>query len=422
MTGFKQRSLITLLVLMASLTPLFTACSTNSSGTPQPVVSASKPWSFGVISDTQWTIKTADGSAYADDGYSPNTVPANIIKQVDQQFIKAGVKFVTSMGDNVDWSNKTDIDTRVLYAQDLYNAGIGFYAFRGNHEVENPAYSDSAAEFLHVFPQIGTGVQNNLPTDVTSSIIPATDLANNPPANKTGSTFTLGSRFTFPTAVNDANKSLSYSFMYNNVTFMMLDQFDATSNSNNSTISQQQQWINSMLSGRPANTLAFVFSHKNLLGGNHKDNLFGAQITTKDPGDGNGVDIANLTAENKTAMTTKLTAENNFIASLQANNVPYIFSGHDHHYYVSLVNSPDGKSKVHQFIMQSDSSKFYVPPLHSTNDIPIQEDLNRVCYYIFTVDGPCVTIDYYGDTKGGGYYGANGGTFNFVKWLPSATA
>ena len=39
-----------------------------------------------MISDTQWTV--------ADDGYNPNTVAANIIKQIDQQFINAGVKLL----------------------------------------------------------------------------------------------------------------------------------------------------------------------------------------------------------------------------------------------------------------------------------------------------------------------------------------
>jgi len=38
-----------------------------------------------------------------------------------------------------------------------------------------------------------------------------------------------------------------------------------------------------------------------------------------------------------------------------------------------------------------------------------------VGYYIFTVDGPRVTMDYYADTTGANYYGLHGGTFNFVK-------
>lgn len=379
----------------------------------------SQKWSFGIIGDTQWTV--------SDDGYNPNTVAANIIKQVDQRFKQAGVKLVVAVGDTIDVSSKTAIDTRALYAQDLYNAGIGFYPLRGNHEVSTAGYTDSGPEFQYLFPQIGTGVNNATPSAVlnnTSTLIPAADLANNPPAKKTGKTFTVGSSFSFPTSVNTdpANKSLSYSFRYNNATFMLLDQFDASGNSNDSTIAQQQPWITSVLSSRPANTQAFVFSHKMLLGGEHKDNLFGANIVPantaagQDPGDGSGMDTTKLSTSELTALQAKQTTENNFLASLQANNVPFVISGHDHHDYESVVTSPDGKSQVHELITQSDSSKFYTPSApFSANDAPVQEDLNRIGYYIVTVDGPLVTIDYYGDTTGGYDYGLDGGTFTFRK-------
>ena len=92
---------------------------------------------------------------------------------------------------------------------------------------------------------------------------------------------------------------------------------------------------------------------------------------------------------------------NTFLDSMQANNVKYVISGHDHHHYNSVVTSPDGLSKVHQLITQSDSSKFYTPgtPV-SANDVPVEQDLARIGYYIFTVDGPRVTIDYYADDHG----------------------
>jgi UDP-N-acetylmuramyl pentapeptide synthase len=106
-------------------------------------------WSFGVISDTQWTI--------VDDGYNPNTVGANIIKQIDQQFIQAGVDLVVAVGDTVNVGSQLNIDTRALYAQDLYNAGVGFYPLRGNHEAaEDPNYKNSGLELRYAFPQIGT--------------------------------------------------------------------------------------------------------------------------------------------------------------------------------------------------------------------------------------------------------------------------
>ncbi len=365
-------------------------------------------WSFGVISDTQWTV--------ADDGYNPNTVAANIIKQIDQQFIDAGVDLVVSVGDTVNVGSKVNIDTRALYAQDLYNADVAFYPLRGNHEAsEDPDYKDSAAEFQYAFPQIGTGVNNDTPADITTAIIPPADLANNPPDVKTGDTFTLGTNFSEPTDVNNANHSLSYSFEYNNATFVLLDQFDLNGDYYPSTISQQQGWIDGVLSNRPDDTQAFVFAHKNILGGNHKDNMFGGPVTSSDPGDGYGIDTSSLSADDLAALYAKQNAEDDFFASMEANNVPLVISGHDHHHYYSLITSPDGQSQVHQLITQSDSSKFYTPKYPaSANDIPIQQDLGRIGYYIFTVDGPQVTIDYYADDSGIGY-GHNDDPFHFVK-------
>ncbi len=376
---------------------------------------AGQSWSFGIIADTQWTV--------ADDGYNPNTVAANIIKQLDQQFIKAGVKFVVAMGDTVDIGSKASIDTRALYAQDLYNAGIAFFPLRGNHEAaEDPNYPDSGPELRYAFPQIGTGINNNTPAAITTAIISPTDLLNNPPAQKTGSPFTVGTNFSEPTAVNAANKSISYSFRYDNATFMLLDQFNRAGNYYSSTIPDQQQWINDTLATRPANTHAFVFSHKNVLGGNHKDSLLGGPIVPvdpaagKDPGDGNGMDTTKLTPGELAALTAKQATMNAFEASLQAHKVDYLITAHDHHHLFSIITSPDGQSQIRQLICASDSSKFYTPVApFSANDVPVEQDLGRVGYYIFTVDGPRVTIDYYGDITGGNDYGLNGGTFSFVK-------
>ena len=392
---------------------------TMQTGIPTAEAANVRPWSFGVIADTQWTV--------ADDGFNPNTVAANIIKQVDQQFISAGVKLVVAVGDTVDLGSKVSIDTRALYAQDLYDAHIGFYPLRGNHEAaEDAAYLDSAPELRYAFPQIGTGVNNKTPSAITTALIPAVDLANNGPAAKRGGSFMVGSNFSEPAALNATNKAVSYSFQYNNATFMLLDQFGANPDVNaryaDSTIASQQQWISDTLSSRPANSQAFVLTHKNILGGNHKDNLFGGNIVPadpaagKDPGDGNGMDTSKLTPAELAALTAKQDAENKFIASMQANKVAAVITGHDHHDFVSVVTSPDGKSKVHQIISASDSSKFYVPttPI-SANDAPIRQDLGRVGYYIYTVDGPMVTIDYYADANGGADYGLNGATFDFEK-------
>ena len=261
-------------------------------------VTFAAPWKFGVISDTQWSGP--------DDGKNPNTVAADIIRQVDEEFIAKGVKLVVAVGDTVDKASKTSFDTRALYAQDLYNAGIAFYPLRGNHDA---ALVDSGVEFARVYPQIGTGMNNSTPEDVVAAnLIPAEDLHANPPPQKKGQPFILGSNFSSP-ATNAIYKSVSYSFDYDNVRFVLLDQFG---NPKNSTIAEQIDWIASRLSDpkRPTNTI--VFGHKNLLGGGHKDNLFGDH-KGDDPGD---------------ADPAQQPAQNTFFAALAQNGVHYYISGH----------------------------------------------------------------------------------------------
>jgi hypothetical protein len=375
-----------------------------------------KTWSFGIISDTQWT-KT-------DDGYNPNSIAAWIVKQIDQKFIEAGVDLVIAVGDTVDCGDTDNIYVRALYAQDLYNAGIGFYPLRGNHEAVSCSNPDSAAAMQYAFPQIGTGVNNETPADITTALIfPAGDLLNNAPEVATGEPFIVGTDFSQPQWVNHKEKSLSYAFQYKNATFMMLDQFDVDGNYYNSTIPEQMYWIDKTLSQRPKKSPAFVFVHKNILGRNHKDSMFGGTITGADPGDGDGVDIDSLTPAQKADLDAKIYAENEFIACMQDNEVPMVISGHDHNHYYSLVTSPDGNSQVYQLITQSDSSKFYTPHApDSSNEIAIENDLYRVGYYIVKVDNKKVTIDYYADTtvanptqESDANYGVNGGTFNFEK-------
>jgi DNA repair exonuclease SbcCD nuclease subunit len=350
------------------------------------------PWKFGVLSDTQWT-----GSP--DDGKSPGTTPAGIIQQCDQAFIAQGVKFVIAVGDTVDTGSQKNMDIRALYAQDLYNAGIGFFPYRGNHE---SGWTGSAAEEGRIYPQILNGGANNLtPADVLGSTNGIDRLiTNTAPA---GVPFIMGNNFSYPTNVNGTNINsyfggLSYSFDYNNVRFVLIDQFEnQNAGGNLSSAPLQQPWISQQLADAARPQHAFVFDHKNLLGGNHKDNIMGSNINSSDPGDGAGVNVGALSGANQAALLAKQQAEDAFITSLATNNVHFYISGHDHHHYDSIVQSPLSTNRVHQIISASDSSKFYVPALPtSTNDTPISQDLFKVGYYIYTVDGPKVTVDYYG--------------------------
>ncbi len=327
-------------------------------------------WSFGVIADTQWTGP--------DDGKNPNTVAADIIRQIDQEFIAKGVRLVVAVGDTVDKSSKTSTDTRALYAQDLYNAGIAFYPLRGNHDA---AWPESGTEFAHIYPQIGTGANNNTPSDIiATNLIPATDMKANPPAVKKGQSFILGVNFSAP-ATNAIYKSVSYSFDYNNVRFVLLDQFDHSGNTNNSTIAEQVDWISSRLADPKRPQHAFVFGHKTLFDGTRADTLFGARAGSA-PGDAN---------------PTQDLTQNTFIATLAQNHVHYYICGHNHYHSECVITGSDATQSVHQIISASDSNKFYSRKIPlSDHSKTISLDCNKIGYYLYTVDGSHVTMDYYG--------------------------
>ena len=312
------------------------AFSASASATP---TYAPGVWRFGVMGDTQWT--------YTSDTANPNSVPVSIINQLNPQFIAAGVKFVVQVGDLTDNGATAAITSTAQARQALYNAGIGFFPLRGNHESSQAA----AVQFTNDFPQT-----KGLGTNVTDAV-------------------------NFTSASNSL-AGLSYTFDYNNARFVLLDQFtrlDGTGSDVNNAMLDQVPWVNSTLSGRTAGTHAFVFNHKNLSGQNHVDCMFGANPA------GNPA------------------AQNAFIGSMASNAVGYVISGHDHVYQRSMIASPNAQFAARQIICASDSSKFYTPAnpsVDQTYDSPAREtsvtqDLYRIGYYIFTVDGAKVTVDYY---------------------------
>ena len=345
------------------------------------------------MSDTQWTAPTDPAKQ------NPKGVAVSIINQINQQFIKSGVKFVVQVGDLTEKGNDADIHVRALAAHDLYLAGIGFFPMRGNHEV--------SAKPAGVNKYGITAVQENFPQ-----------------TRGKGSDVSGAGNFNSPTAVSADLDGMSYSFDYgeagNNARFVIIDNW-ATPSKNlvhengytyGYSIDDQQSWISSRLSKNTRGTEhAFVFSHQNLIGENHQDSLF------------TGYTDANPAWQNA------------FFASLQNNEVQYYISGHDHVHQRSIITSPDGASRVEQLICAPNSSKFYTPKPSTdakwygqkARVTSLSQELYTVGYYIFTIDGPRVTVDYYADDHGkwqsdDSYPNGKGlpdtgitPTFNFVK-------
>lgn len=310
------------------------------------------PWTFGVMADTQWSNRT--------DLANPGTCAVGIINALNQRFIAAGARFVVQVGDLVDsesWTHPTRGGTertlpyRAAAAQALYDAGIGFFPVRGNHE----ASATAAAELRTLFPQ--TRGQGGALWGV-DRVIPST----------------LASL-----------EGLSYAVDIGNVRIVLLDQFTRLdgSGSTNNNVLDQLDWVDGVLSSRASDQHAFVFAHKNLIGQNHADCLFGSSATSNTAG------------------------RNRFIASLQANRVASCIGGHDHMHHRSLVRSPDGSAAAPQIICASNSYKFYIPkstPNDSTGrESVVAQELFTIGYYLFHVDGPCVTVEYWSSSHGADY-------------------
>jgi len=339
-------------------------------------------WKFGVMSDTQWPNSP--------DGKNPNGVAVNAINHINQEFIKQGVKFVIEVGDLTDDGTNTpsELDQRAISAQALYNAGIGFFPLRGNHE----ASAAAALEFVKVFPQTQTGLN--------------------------GGSFNVGTNFKSPTDLNSSYAGLTYSFDFANARFVLLDTFSIPNVSCN-LLENQQTWIETTLHNRSANTHAFVFGHKGLITENHKDILF----TYAGKCDGSST---------SSTPNVKTPQQIDFFASLFNNNVHFYMGGHDHMHNRAIVASPcsadsvasaypskcdatQKKAFVQNIIGASDSYKWYIPQDETSNASPlttndyvynylttgklretqIAQELVSTGYYIFTVNGPRVQVDFY---------------------------
>lgn len=352
---------------------------------------SAEPWKFGVMSDTQWPNSP--------DGKNPN-VAVNVINHINQEFIKEKVKFVIQVGDLTDkpsTANTTtrveNLDIRATFTQALCDAGIGFYPLRGNHEDKSSGTSAPAGtyakEFQRIFPQTQNGLNNTTPGD---AIITSNTFATYYPAQMfppSSPSFQAGTNF----AGRPNMEGLTYSFDYGNARFVMIDQFTKPDNSAHSNLDASDvAWIGNQFATRPPYTHAFSFGHKGLVTENHSDNLFNSS--------------------NPTASQASKDLMETFMKDLQDNGVRYHMGGHDHMHNRAIVSSPNtGNYKVQNIIAASNSYKFYIPPYQTLYDsqasfrsleTPISQEIFTVGYYIFTVDGPKVTVDYYAMPNGCG--------------------
>ena len=113
-------------------------------------------------------------------------------------------------------------------------------------------------------------------------------------------------------------------------------------------------------------------------------------------------------------LDSNLEDQNKFYSELNKNGISYYIAGHDHIHQRNIVKSPDGKNEVEQLICISVCPKFYRPRPddfegwhgQKYRSTTISQEVDNIGFYIFTIDGPNVTVDYYSDRKGG-FVGGN---------------
>ena len=416
------------------------------------------PWSFGLMADTQWTNGDEDP-----EGLNPETVSAALAGVIQQALADNCVKFVIQVGDLSDLAGDDAVAARAAAAQPLIDEGIGFFPLRGNHETygflfgRDPDHDMDIPAYLAAYPQT-QGLANTLGATNFSS--PDIDILNglSYAFDYDNATFVIvdveqtsynevlpephpiyGDPYiyilwtvyqcSFPvegvtTVYDSAGVAIEVDkeITIEPGTWFRIDSsgrpstnFYAWDQENPDQTpdywwpiedwvtpslptwsaagtefwpGSQQEWISARLDKSIRSTEhAFVLSHRGLMGTNHVDCFFGSN-----PG-------------------SKSSQQNPFYASLAGNGVRYMLSGHDHLHNRALVDSPDGENQVQQIIHMAASTKFYGPASLNSftgaygpvkqRETEISQELFNVGYYIYTIDGPRVTVDYYSDSEDG---------------------
>ncbi len=404
-------------------------------------------WTFGVTADTQWTIThslTWDDDdpyyAHVNPNYreeNPDYVSVATLLRLNQEFIDRGVRFVVQLGDLTDRAGNDAMFTHAAARQPLYDAGIGFFPVRGNHESYGRLYGlDPDADmnvpaWREAFPQtqgegpifdarnfhrpdeeelrglsysFDYGAHGSDARFVFMDIEPTYYwLRVQPPHEVYGQGYRFRNDFNW--IVYQHNEDLldpsgnvipaGTWFRINSSGNPAVGFFGAaptdetveplepeiTSDGTRFFPGDQQGWIDNRLEDEKRPEHAFVLTHRNLMGQNHVDTAWGSNPAVS------------------------IDEQNVFYRSLQENGVGYFLSAHDHMHHRGIILSPDGNWSVEQLIASSSDPKFYTPVASSMagqrwRETPISQELHNIGYYVFTVDGARVTVDYFSDRYG----------------------
>ena len=294
---------------------------------------AQKPWKFIVTCDSRG---------------STNGIQQTALSELVTEILSQGVDFVLFPGDLVSGNAsigpagfEAQLRAWVEIMEPVYDAGIGVYVSRGNHEIMDvwgyrirpdiDPQDNHATRWLNVFG---------------SDLYPEQKLPDNGPAPE---------------------KYMTYAVTHKNALIISLDQYAGI---NHDTIHMvNQEWLNAQLA---ANTRPHIFiaGHEAAFRAMHTDCL-----------------------DNRTA------ERDAFWASIRNAGGRTYFTGHDHFYDHALIDDGDGNpgNDIHQYIIGTSGANPYTwsPPYSGDNSYYTVEQLDHAenyGYVLGEVDGLNVTL------------------------------
>ena len=296
-----------------------------------------KPWKFIVTCDSRG---------------STNGIQQTVLSELVTEILSRGVDFVLFPGDLVSGYRsigpagfEAELRAWIDMMNPVYNAGIGVYVSRGNHEIMDvwgyyirpdiDPEDNHATRWLNVFG---------------SDLYPEQMLPDNGPASE---------------------KYMTYAVTHKNAFIVSLDQYAGINHDTVHTVNQQ--WLDAQLA---ANTKPHIFiaGHEAAFRALHADCL------------------DNMPAERDA-----------FWASIRNAGGRTYFAGHDHFYNHALLDDGDGNpdNDIHQYIIGTGGARPYAwsPPYSGDNSFYTVEQLyhaENYGYVLVEVDGFNVTLTWMG--------------------------
>lgn len=284
-------------------------------------LAAAEPWRFGVLTDTQGA-----GAHYP-------LVSTRLMEPViDRLANHHDIEIMLSVGDLSDRGTVAEFDLWRQTAAPIYDAGIGVYAARGNHDVK------TEETFEAVDPLFGpVELRETTIWDAEMTELSAPELVQGPGA--------------------------CYMFTHRDAFFIVIDLYGVAP-------SELIGWLQDVALPAAASSGTghrVLFQHEPYFGRGRSG------VLSADP----GLELA-------------------LLGAMSQAGIDLLLVGHDHQYSRSVALDPDGRVLLSHIITGSNSEKYYrLEEPVGPNEGCVAQINDRVGYSVVEIDGPAVTWTHY---------------------------